>query len=351
MMLQHAVGGSSALRIRADASPYIGTGHVMRCLALAMAAREAGMNAHIICRAEVPWVRERLIRETVSCTLLSDNLPAEENPVTLLQQVRMTGNVTPCVHDSWVVLDGYHFTTACHVALRQAGYRLLVIDDYAHLPEYNCNILCNQNVGADGLAYAGSIEHALFGPDYALLRPEFRRASALPASDITNAQGTHVLLSLGGGDFSPWLKHIAPALCVREMAHARLSVLAGHMQEHEIRQAMKNIPSVVYVLPRVDDMASLLQGVDVCITAGGSTCWELACMGVPFLTVEIAENQHHICQWLASQGYAPRFSTKAFVALLTDTKRRDHLSARLRGLVDGQGCTRVLDAIVTSHST
>lgn len=329
--------------IRADATPRMGTGHVMRCLALALAAREAGLDARMACRVHVPWVRERLAQEAVPCALLDGAPPAAEDPRDLLRQLRAAGLPAPDAQGCWVVTDGYHFTEACQHAVRQAGYRLLVIDDYAHLPEYDCDILLNQNIGAERLAYGGTVGRKLLGPGYALLRPEFRRSRGTESAAA--AQGLRVLLTLGGGDFSPRLRELAPALRGPEAAQTTLRVLSGAMREADIREALAGTPAAVRVLPRVDDMAALLRDTDLCVTAGGSTCWELACMGVPFLTVQLAENQRLICQWLEENDYAPRFSAAAFTELLQDDGCRRRLSARLRVLVDGQGACRVVDAM------
>ncbi|MCG2756942.1 MAG: hypothetical protein L6263_00720 [Desulfobacteraceae bacterium] len=44
---------------------------------------------------------------------------------------------------TWIVVDGYHFTPDYQKATREKGYRLLVIDDMAHLDHYHADILLN----------------------------------------------------------------------------------------------------------------------------------------------------------------------------------------------------------------
>ena len=294
------------LLIRADASPAMGTGHVMRCLALAQWAAREGLPVRLIGRVTVPWVAEKLNKESISFTPLRGEIPSMQAPEELLAQL---GPPTP---DAWAVLDGYHFGLDCQKAVREAGYKLLLIDDYAHQPKYSCDILLNQNLGAEKLPYAGEIGKRLFGPKYALLRPEFAEARSL--AEMRNFPDTphKLLLTLGGGDFSEHLRRVASCFMLPELKGRILRVIAGAMQEEVIRDILQDCPAEIEILRRVDDMPALLLDTDLCITAGGSTCWELCWLGVPFLTVEVAENQKGIVEELCMARIAEHLSVESF---------------------------------------
>ena len=273
--------------LRADATPRMGTGHVMRCLALAQAAQDQGIEIRLVGRVHVPWVRERLCAECISLLELADAVAHEENSADLLHQLAQTGFAPS---DTWVVLDGYHFTLACQHAVRDAGYHLLVIDDYAHLPEYSCDILLNQNLGSEMLSYTGHIGQKLLGPRYALLRREFREARERLPHTKRNIPPKNILITLGGGDFIEYLENIVQHMNIPALEGRTVRVIQGAMDAKRIRQAFANCPARLEILPRVTDMPTLLLETDLCITAGGSTCWELCCLGVPFLTVAVAKN-------------------------------------------------------------
>ena len=295
----------------------MGTGHVMRCLALAQAARKEGFDVHMICRLGVDWLRDRLVREDIPLHDLPDTPPAAEDSAILLEQLQGEGFPLPGKVDTpiWVVLDGYHFDVGCQKAVMRAGYRLLVIDDYAHLPEYHCDVLLNQNIGAEQLTYHGSIGRKLLGLDYVLLRQEFRDAREKALQRVRPAQPQNILVTLGGGNFIEHLETIAADMCLPELAGRTVRVIQGDMDAARIQAAFARCPAMIQVLPCVDDMPGLLLDTDLCITAGGSTCWELCCLAVPFLVVEVAQNQHNIAMCLQKKGIAPVFSRRQFACM------------------------------------
>src|SRR5262249_31311694 len=107
------------------------------------------------------------------------------------------------------------------------------------------------------------------------------------------------------------------------------------------------------------DMAQLMGWADVAITAGGSTCWELACLGLPSVALVLAQNQREIACALAECGAVINLGdasqietgaiTDALLRLIADTLLRSHMHEVGRGLVDGKGALRVVD--ILSRST
>lgn len=328
---------STSIVICADATSGMGTGHVMRCLALAQAAKQQGMTVCFTGKILVPWVRERLAREHIPVTYIPGKISGAEVPEDVL--ARWEGILNP----DWVIFDGYHFGPDCQKAVRAAGYKLLVIDDYAHLPEYSCDILLNQNIGSEEFVYKGDIGQKLLGPRYALLRPEFFAARAKAEVRRFPEKAKNILLTLGGGDFSEHLARIAPDFVLPELTGCTLRVIAGAVPEERIRALLKDCPATVEILGRVNDMPALLLDTELCVTAGGSTCWELCCMGVPFLTIKTAENQREAVNTLARRDIASPYSTAAFLRLLSDSSLRATQACRGFSLVTGNGATLALE--------
>jgi spore coat polysaccharide biosynthesis predicted glycosyltransferase SpsG len=80
--------------------------------------------------------------------------------------------------------------------------------------------------------------------------------------------------------------------------------------------------------------------------------WEMACMGVPFIPIVIADNQRQAVAAMAHDGYpaldaaaVARDLPVAATALAAGAGRREALSHRGRQLVDGHGAERVSAAL------
>jgi UDP-2,4-diacetamido-2,4,6-trideoxy-beta-L-altropyranose hydrolase len=332
-----------SLLIRADASPAVGTGHVMRCLALAQAAQAEGIQVCIVGRIQVPWVQDCLRQENIFLKDILNDIPTRERPEDLLAQIEGTAD--------WIALDGYHFDHVCQQRVRESGYNLIVIDDYNHLPEYHCDILLNQNIGSEDFVYTGNISRKLLGPKYALLRSEFTAARPQAENRIFPEKVKNILLTLGGGDFSPYLDRIAPALAVPDLSDCALRVIAGSMPEARIRAALRDCTASLEILRQVDNMPAFMLQTDLCITSAGSICWELCCMGIPFLTICIAKNQESVAVAFSKFGIASEITSKNLSLYLKEYAMLLDLRNKIMNLVDGNGANRIIISLFESSES
>jgi len=334
------------LLIRADASREIGTGHVMRCLALAQAWQEKGGQAHV--RGRMPdGLRARLVGEGV------EFIDVEEEGGTSAD-AQATAACAQKVGASWIVVDGYHFGAAYQQNLREAGHRVLFIDDYGHADRYEADLVLNQNIDAEDGLYADRAEHTdlLLGPKFALLRKEFWPWRA-PRREI-RVEAEHILITLGGVDPDNVTTDTVEALGSMEASGVRATVVIGGSNPHEeeVRTAAKSAGVPIDVRQNVDDMAELMADSDIAVSAGGSTCWELAFMGIPNVIVVLAENQKGIARGLGEAGSAVNLGwhenvgtseiESALKSLLRNDQKRRRMADRAQSLVDGSGSERVL---------
>lgn len=337
------------LLVRADADAVRGSGHVMRCLALVQAWRERGGPAWFLSRCANSALRERIQAAGAEFLSLAPDASVE---LDLQSTLALIVELNP----SFVVLDGYDFDLEYQRAMRASGRRLLVIDDTVRLPRYDADVLLNQNLGAARLNYSYNPDAALlFGPEYALLRREFvswrSRLHTVPET------ARKILVTLGGSDPDNVTLKVIEALRQLETARMSIRIVAGPANPHvdELRHVAAVFPRGLELFTAVADMAPLMSWADLAVTGAGSTCWELACLGVPALSLVIAENQRSIAEELGAAGVvvnlgwhldvsAERLAT-AIVGLMYSSFRRLRMSQQGRALVDGKGAERVASAL------
>ena len=178
--------------VRADASPAIGSGHVMRCLALAKAWQSTSGRVSWVMAESIPALEERLRREGITCTRISlasgSNLDASR---TVEEAQRADA--------AWVVVDGYRFTPDYLQTLKGSGRHVLFIDDDGRFESYGADAVLNQNVSAAPAMYTNRqpFTQLLLGPDYVLLRSEFLNETPGPKHP---PDARNVLITMGGSD-------------------------------------------------------------------------------------------------------------------------------------------------------
>jgi len=333
------------LILRVDAGTQIGTGHLMRCLALTQAWNDAGGQVIFITACQVDGLLQRLRDEEFDIKLLSSTYPdtADWN---------FTRDILAGHPDTWVVLDGYHFDGVYQRRVREAGHRLLVIDDMNHLNHYYADIVLNQNLHAEKLRYACEpCTRLLLGTRFLLLRREFLAWKEW-AREIPEA-ARRVLVTLGGGDPDNHTLKLIHAL--QEVGTPDLEgvvvIGAGNPNASVLEKAAKQSHIPIRLVRDAKDMPELMARADVAISAGGSTAWELAYMGLPNLVLVLAENQREIAEELQVWGLGINLGQPASVTereignvltkLILDTARRKEMSERGRQIVDGCGAARV----------
>ena len=252
----------------------------------------------------------------------------------------------------WLVMDGYHFTSNDSKIMRQDGFKLLLIDDFNHLPHYHADLLLNQNLNAEFIPYHCDPDTILLlGTKYVLLRREFlkKKFDKMGMSAI----GRKVLVTLGGADPENMTAKVIEALKQVAVDGLEVKIVVGPANPHldSLKQLLPAGPATFCILPPVNNMPELMDWADIAVTAGGSTCWELAFIGVPALVFIMAENQARIAQELHAQGAAINLGwgrqavlaeiVEALQALIHAPRRRKEMAARSRELVDGRGAGRV----------
>lgn len=330
--------------LRADASSAIGTGHVMRCVALADALLDRGHHVAMASAELVDGPRGVLARRGIEVLSLSDIGDAEEL------------TAVAAVHGAdWIVLDGYGFDADFVARVRTATIRTLLIDDRAALERYDADLVLNQNAHASPGSYGGRIGGArlLLGPKFALLRREF--LGYLGTDHALRPRVTRLLLTFGGTDPARATERVVGSLAPLAKRVPITVVIGGGNRRADSLMFDLAGAEGIDVVRAPDDMPVLMAAADLAVSSASSTIWELAFMGIPSLLVVTADNQVPIADSLQRLGLARSLGPleslddvklrAEVLSLAADTNARGRMAAVGRALVDGHGARRVAQAM------
>lgn len=332
---------SRHLLIRADANAKIGTGHVMRCLALAQAWQDNGGTVSLAALELPEGLQQRLQSEQVEVIPFPAGTEADD----AANLVSLAKGRAECV-----VVDGYAFGIAHQRVLREAGIRQLFIDDYGHASEYVADFVLNQNITADELLYRDRAPNTnlLLGTKYALLRREFRKLKGWTRELAPKA--TKVMVTMGGADDANITLRVLRALeGLNRQTQVRALVGPANRNGDSLEEFRRKSAMRVEIL-NSQSVPELMQWADVAVTAAGSTCWELLFMQLSVIAICVAENQAAIAARLGRDRIADVFSSpdtmedalaKLIGGLLEDRSERLRRSQIGRELVNGEGAVLV----------
>jgi len=341
------------LLVRCDTSVAIGTGHAMRCLALAQAWQDAGGGAVFAMAEATPAVEKRLQLESMRVARLKAEPGSAEDAHETVALARER-------QASWVVVDGYRFGADYQEALKAAGLKVLFVDDNGHAAHYSADLVLNQNVHAKEALYRSreSSTKLLLGPRYALLRREFAawRGWKREVPDI----GRNVLVTMGGSDPDNFTRKAVDGLRAVKDETLRIRVLAGGSNPHvaSLEELRTDEGNSIQLVRDATDMPEQMSWADLAIAGAGSACLEMCLMGLPALLIDLAENQTPIASEFARRGTAFHLGNSKTVTpdrigaealrLLTSMAERSAMSQRGRELVDGTGAERVVGELLIS---
>jgi len=338
--------------LRVDGGASIGAGHVMRCLALAQAAHDAGHRTVFLMEPGAAALKRRLRDEGCDVHDLPSKRGSREDALETAARAQEVG--AACT-----VVDGYVFDTMYQIILKDAGIRFLTIDDYGHADTYHADLILNQNSYAQKLEsiYRKRAEQSklLLGSNYVLLRREYQVAS--PQQNTPDV-ARKILVTFGGGDTKLVTQRIIGILKNVDEPTLDVTVLIGGLNPHadEIESAAQGM----HVIRDARNMPDLLAQTELAIAAGGTTAYELAYMGVPALLFTLAENQCCVAEDLHERGIVLSLGKPAEVTddLITETVKntmhntglRKDMAQKGHALVDGGGAQRVLEALLALES-
>jgi len=332
------------LIIRADASSHMGTGHVMRCLALAEPWLATGSKV-ILAAQQMP---EALGKRALDAGVTPHSINGEAGGI---EDAQETATLTERYPGAWLVVDGYQFGEAYQEVIKQSGAKLLLVDDFGGTSNYPADFVLNQNLGATVAWYPqrAATTKLLLGTRYVQLRGEFLKQD----KDIGSGQKPplQTLVTLGGSDPDNVTAKVIAALQSIPDIVATVVIGGSNLHWDDLQSSIKESASNIRLIRNAGNMPELMARASLAIAAGGTTAWEMAYMGVPMMTIVLADNQKSNGEQLAAAGVSVNLgwhedlTTAALAeqvqALVKDCSKLDEMGAKAKALVDGLGSMRV----------
>lgn len=345
--------------IRPDAGVAVGMGHLMRMLALACGCRKIGMAVTFVV-SDIPGSIAKKIHdagcETVSVDAKAGSLDDANATLRVIQQ-----------RDAdWLVLDGYCFNDAYQNQVKPDDAMLMVVDDFGHARHVHADLLLNQNAYADAAQYHHLTDtKVLCGIGYTMLKPEFEDCPS-PHPRQVRATAKNILVTMGGSDADnytlPVMQALAAVDACRQSSVVVDCVIGSHFKHEDVLRQFERESNFHFRIHRnVDRMDVLMRNTDLAITAGGSTCYELAKLGVPAIAIATTDNQVPVVKDLSKRNTLMRFKasqvqrqssqdqptvlSKFIKTLIDDAPQRQKMSDAGKTLIDGMGVNRVARAM------
>ena len=331
-----------------DGGPEIGGGHVMRALTLAGALAERGAAVSFLAPPFVAELLDRFAPASVGRIATAFGEPEDLSGAA----VEAAAGFRAVVFDNFRLGAREHYRIA-------GGRPSLAVDDLA---DRRLGVDMVLDVGPDRRQqdYEGWVEpdaRLLLGPSWALVRPRFAAVRAAALARRAKADSVdRVLVSLGLTDVGAITARVVNRLLPR-LGEAGLDVVLGRAAASlgELQRLAARDPRVVLQV-ETDAMAELCAAADLAVGAGGSSVWERCAVGLPSLTLVLAQNQEPGARALASagagemvDGRADDFEAgfdRAFTGLLRSPERRARLGRAAAELCDGGGAARAAEAFL-----
>lgn len=335
---------------RADSNKQIASGHIMRCISIAQAFKDAGEDVTF--------------------------LIADENPIQMLERARIRYYT---LHSVWNQLMGE--VDVMKSLLQSYDKPLLIIDTYqvskgyveallpyaricylGSKPEYlgNLQALVNYSTDIDYEFYSsnyGSTTKLLLGAAYAPLRKEF-----LDVQHKESLDGRcRLLLTTGNTDQRQHVEKIICAIAASPLfQQLEINVVVGGMfdNKEKLHSLYDNVENV-HLHENVKSMSSLMGESDLAVSANGTTVYELAAARVPAITFSMVEEQIKSARKLNELGVVDYCGEiyqderqcidsilKKIEKYVSSPEERKALTTKANSIVDGRGCERIANILL-----
>lgn len=337
--------------MRLDMNHAVGSGHAMRCMAIASAIECRGGTVLFVVSddesmAELEAAGRRSVKLAGDCMCLAE------------ADGEVLGRLCEEVGAHSVLVDAYGVTDGFFDGLKDVipkDCRVTWIDD---LYTYELGMMerpvrrtadrvIDYMLGADPsvyeAVYAGSATELYIAAKYAPIRDCFY-PSEVRAFDAVE----RILVTSGSTNDEGILETMTKA-CLDAAPDASVNVVVGSLADFE-----SFVDDRVCEMRGMTDLSPLMRSCDLCISAAGTTLYELSAIGVPAIAVPIVENQVPNAQGFAAAGLGivvengPKLEARlreAISRLAEDSAMRKAFVDAMCASIDCDGSKRIAEKL------
>jgi len=326
---------SDSVLILTECGRDIGFGHLTRCLSIANAFQEVGIDAQILLAAD----------ESVS-ELFSAQ-------VRLVKWYGLSNGLNTELADArGLVLDSYRVTEDQIGQVARANSRVAVIDDVLRRRP-QVGVVIDWTVGAERFAFPEKLPGVryLLGSRYCAARPEFKFAARRKFPACPHS----LLVTFGASDPRGATGPVLSMLQQRFPDCDKAVVLGPAFRDSSVQQ-MGEARTSFHQSVDAQQMRTLMAQADIAICAGGQTLYELASQGLPPAIVSAIDNQKDDIRGFIDAGFGVNggsWNGSDFLNVLASSIQslwpaavRERHSAAGRQCVDGLGAGRLVAALL-----
>jgi spore coat polysaccharide biosynthesis protein SpsF len=318
----------------------IGLGHIRRCLVIAHALKKNGLNIFFCVNDDpsaIEWIRRGGMDYKVVSLTGADSLHAIANdncPVLVDTKKPVSGLLRSAK------------TQGCKVILMDNRTDARFESDVAIYPSAVAN---------NDLDWAGFKGTVIRGAEYIPIAKSFTEMRQKYDCRVLSSP-YHVLITMGGSDPNRLTHRVLSSLLQSDITLCIKAVVGPAFSTDPLLNDIekKQHPNVEFIRDR-DDLAAYMAESHICITAVGTTVFELAYMGVPTLVLSnyrtdeadmLAFEKLGIALPIGYFGSVSDYEIRhAADSLLRDRTLWENMSRRGKILIDGHGAARIADII------
>ncbi len=332
------------IAFRLDTGKSIGSGHLIRCMALAdELSIQSDCSILFICRNQ--------LQETLPYPVIYIKAPYITNDKiyefpSIIDEIDELSGILRNENIDCLIVDHYGADDDYFQQLKKIVPYLVCMDDGLER-HVQADIVINGNVFGEDASYEG-VPLKLTGCSYLLLRSMFQTAAVRKNHD----QVKEVYITSGGADPLQFCYRISKELA-EHFPGIHLHVIAGwSFSETYIMKLQKQNLAI----HRNADMRECMINADFFISSAGSTLYELAFCGVPSICYVLAKDQKLVAEYMSLKGITysggnfDSFQGQAFChlceKLFSDKKTRAQMSKYGQTMIDGLGARRTAEKIL-----